>query len=217
MDSTTYYEIWNRIERAAFMPKPKEAKTWLTALNSFFNKTVGKPNLKWNGDDKKKGIFNDSMNYDSMNLVCQYKINKDLSGFSFKISLLNQTVCFEYKDRELCEFDYLIEHCDNRAQNINNQDLAEVIKQKIVHPAIHLHLTKDDELHEIRLGVATKNPFVFLYQFAFQMIAEKDGENTRIQRYNNSPRKQQEINRLADLIGEEIENGRISPGKLLAG
>ena len=124
---------------------------------------------------------------------------------------------FEYSNRELCEFDYLIEHCDNRAQNINNQDLTEVIKQKIVHPAIHLHLTKDDELHEIRLGVATKNPFVFLYQFAFQMIAEKDGENTRIQRYNNSPRKQQEINRLADLIGEEIENGRISPGKLLAG
>lgn len=217
MDSKTYYKIWNRIERAAFMPKPKEAKTWLTALNSFFNKTVGKPNLKWTGDDKKKGVFNFSMHYDSMNLVCQYKINKDLSGFSFKISLLNQTVRFEYKDRELCEFDYLIEHCDNRAQNINNQDLTEVIKQKIVHPAIHLHLTKDDELHEIRLGVATKNPFVFLYQFAFQMIAEKDGKNTRIQRYNNSPRKQQEINRLADLIGEEIENGRISPGKLLAG
>ncbi|MBW2570597.1 MAG: hypothetical protein JRE47_14845, partial [Deltaproteobacteria bacterium] len=155
MNSKTYYEIWNRVERAAFMPKPKEAKTWLTALNSFFNKTVGKPNLKWNGDDKKKGVFNDSMNYDSMNLVCQYKINKDLSGFSFKITLLKQTVSFEYSNRGFCEFDYLTEHCDKRAENINKEDLVEALKQKIAHPAIHLHLTDDKALHEIRLGVAT--------------------------------------------------------------
>ena len=215
MDSKTYYEIWNRVERAAFIPEPKKVKGWLTNLNSFFNKIVGKPNLSW--PKSKNGKINYTLNYDSMNLVCQYEINEDLSGFSFKITLLEQTVSFEYKDRELCEFDYLIEHCDNRAQNINNQDLTEVIKQKIVHPAIHLHLTKDDELHEIRLGVATKNPFVFLYQFAFQMIAEKDGENTRIRRYGNSPKKQQEISRLADLIGEEIDNGRISSGKLLVG
>ncbi len=215
MDSKTYYEIWNRIERAAFMPEPKNVKRWLTNLNSFFNKIVGKQNLSWLKSESGKIIY--TLNYDSMNLVCLYEINQDLSGFSFAITLLEQTVSFEYSNRELCEFDYLIEHCDNRTLNINNQDLAEVIKQKIGHPAIHLHLTKDDELHEIRLGVATKNPFVFLYQFAFQMIAEKDGEDTRIRRYNNSPRKQQEINRLADLIGEEIENGRISPGKLLAG
>ena len=217
MDSTTYYEIWNRIERAAFMPKPKEAKTWLTALNSFFNKTVGKPNLKWNGDDKKKGIFNDSMNYDSMNLVCQYKINKDLSGFSFKITLLEQTVSFEYSNREFCEFDYLHKHYDKKAKIINKEDLVEVLKQKIVHPAIHLHLTDDDFHHEIRLGVATKNPFVFLYQFAFQMIAENKKEGIRPERYEKSQLKKDELNRLADLIGEEIDNGRISPGKLLAG
>ena len=42
-----------------------------------------------------------------------------------------------------------------------------------------------------------------------------DGEDTLIRRYSNSPQKQQEINRLADLIGEEIDNGRISSGKLL--
>lgn len=134
MDSKTYYEIWNRIERAAFVPEPKKIKKWLTALNSFFNKTVGKPNLKWNGDDKKKGIFNDSMNYDSMNLECRYEINKDLSGFSFKITLLEQTVSFEYNNRELCEFDYLHhEHYDKKAKNINKKDLVDVLKQKIVH------------------------------------------------------------------------------------
>ncbi|MBW1745396.1 MAG: hypothetical protein JRG74_11545 [Deltaproteobacteria bacterium] len=217
MDSKTYYEIWNRVERAAFMPEPKEVKKWLSSLNSFFNKTTGKPNLKWNGYNKKKCIFNDSMNYDSMNLVCRYKINKDLSGFSFKITLLEQTVSFEYSNREFCEFDYLTGHCDKRAENIDKDNLVEVLKQKIAHPAIHLHLTDDDSLHEIRLGVATRNPFVFLYQFVFQMIAEKKNESTRLERYDNSPLKEIELNRLADLIGEEIENGRISPGKLLAG
>jgi len=215
MDSTTYYEIWNRVERAAFMPEPKKVKGWLTNLNFFFNKIVGKPNLSWLKSEN--GKINYTLNYDSMNLECKYEINEDLSGFSFKITLLEQEVSFDYNNREFCEFDYLTEHCDKRAENINKEDLVEALKQKIAHPAIHLHLTKDDELHEIRLGVATKNPFVFLYQFTFQIIAETDGKNTQFRRYNNSPRKQQEINRLADLIGEEIENGRISTGKLLAG
>lgn len=107
---------------------------------------------------------------DPLNLQWEYEISKDFSEFSFRISHKNQTLLLDYSNREYCEFDYLIKHCDNRAKNINNQDLTEVIRQKIVHPAIHLHLTKDDELHEIRLGIATKNPFVFLYQFAFQMI-----------------------------------------------
>ena len=215
MDSKTYYEIWNRVERAAFIPDKKNVVKWLTAYNSFFNRIAGKPNLKWL--EKKNGKFRHSLNYEPLNLQWEYEISKDFSGFSFRISHMDQTLLFEYSNREYCEFDYLSEHCDNRTKNINNQDLTEVIRQKIVHPAIHLHLTKDDELHEIRLGIATKNPFVFLYQFAFQMIAEKDGEDTRIRRYNKSPRKQQEINRLADLIEKEIENGRISPGKLLAG
>lgn len=215
MDSKTYYEIWNRVERAAFIPDKKNVVKWLTAYNSFFNRIAGKPSLKWL--EKKNGKFRHNLNYEPLNLQWKYEISKDISGFSFRICHKDQIFTFEYSSREYCEFDYLIDHCDNRAQNINNQDLIEVIKQKIVHPAIHLHLTKDDELHEIRLGVATKNPFVFLYQFAFQMIAEKEGENTQIRRYNNSPRKQQEINRLSDRIGEEIENGRISPGKLLAG
>jgi len=181
----------------------------------FFNKTVGKPNLKWNGDDKKKGIFNDSMNYDSMNLECRYEINKDLSGFSFKITLLKKAVSFDYNNREFYEFDYLYKHYDKKAKNINKKNLVDVLKQKIVHPAIHIHLTDDKSLHEIRLGVATKNPFVFLYQFVFQMIAEKKNEGARLERYGNSPLKEIELNRLADLIGKEIENGRISPGKLL--
>ena len=181
----------------------------------FFNKTVGKPNLKWNGDDKKKGIFNDSMNYDSMNLECRYEINKDLSGFSFKITLLKKAVSFDYNNREFYEFDYLYKHYDKKAKNINKKNLVDVLKQKIVHPAIHIHLTDDKSLHKIRLGVATKNPFVFLYQFVFQMIAEKKNEGARLERYGNSPLKEIELNRLADLIGKEIENGRISPGKLL--
>ncbi|MBW2664520.1 MAG: hypothetical protein JRD93_21730 [Deltaproteobacteria bacterium] len=111
----------------------------------------------------------------------------------------------------------MTEHCDKKAENINKEDLVEALKQKIAHPAIHLHLTDDKALHEIRLGVATRNPFVFLYQFVFQMIAEKKNEGIMLERYGNSPLKEIEINRLADLIGEEIENGRISPGKLLAG
>ncbi len=215
MDSKTYYEIWNRVERAAFMPKKRRVKKWLTAFITFYNGIVEKQNINW--PKKCNGKFSFPMTYNPINLDCECEINEDFSGFSFRISHKDQIFIFEYNNREYCEFDYLIEHCDNRAQNINNQDLTEVIKQKIVHPAIHLHLSKDDELHEIRLGVATKNPFVFLYQFAFQMIAEKDGENTRIRRYNNSPKKKKKINQLADLIGEEIENGRISPGKLLAG
>ena len=213
MDSKAYYEIWNRIERAAFVPDENRVGNWLTAYNSFLNRITGKQDSKWL--KKRNGKFRHSLNYKPLDLQWKYEISRDFSGFSFRITQKDQTFLFEYSNKEYCEFDYLIEHCDNRAQNINHQDLTEVIKQKIVHPAIHLHLTNDEELHEIRLGVATKNPFVFLYQFAFQMIAEKDGEDTLIRRYSNSPQKQQEINRLADLIGEEIDNGRISPGKLL--
>ncbi len=213
MDSKTYYETWNRVERAAFMPKKRRVKKWLTAFITFYNRIVEKQNINW--PKKCNGKFSFPMTYDPINLDCECEINEDFSGFSFKITLLEQTVSFEYSDRELCEFDYLHKHCDKKAQAINKEDLVEVLKQKVVHPAIHLHLTDDESLHEIRLGVATKNPFVFLYQFAFQMIAENKKESIRLERYGKSPLKQNELNRLVDLIETNIEEGKISPGKLL--
>ncbi len=214
MDSKTYYGIWNRVERAAFMPERKRVKNWLTAFITFYNGIVEKQNINW---PKKKGIgkFSFTITYDPFNLDCECEINEDSSGFSFRIQYVEQLFIFEYSDRESCEFDYLFKYCDEKAEIIEKEYLVKVLKQKIVHPAVHLHLSDNNSHHEIRLGIATNNPFVFLYQFAFQLIAEMDGDNFMIKRFDNSPLKKKEINRLADIIDAEIQNGNVSAGKLL--
>ena len=213
MDSKTYYGIWNRVERAAFMPEKKRVKKWLTAFTTFYNKIVETQNINW--PKRNAGKFDFTMTYNPFNLDCVCTIYEDSSKFSFKIKYMKQLFIFDYSDQESCEFDYLFDHCNEKAETIEKETLIEVLKQKIAHPAVHLHLSDNDSHHEIRLGIATKNPFVFLYQFAFQLIAEMDGENFTIIRYKNSPLKQKEINRLADIIGAEIQNDSVSAGKLL--
>ncbi len=171
MDSKVYYEIWNRVERAAFMPEPKKKhmRKWLVAFDSFFNRIFEKPNMKY--PKYENGKFSHSISYEPGCIKFNFEIKEDYSGFSFRVKYIEQTIIFEYNNREACEFDYLFKYCDEKAGTIEKETLIEVLKQKIDHPAVHLHISDNDSLHEIRLGIATKNPFVFLYQFAFQLIA----------------------------------------------
>jgi hypothetical protein len=103
--------------------------------------------------------------------------------------------CFQIDYTE----NYLYEFTNDPSPNINvdvitSDDLKEVIKKRIYHPALHTHLKKEDGrnyYHHLRFGFATNNPFVMLYQVAFQII-DYQNEDSEI--------KEDEVGRLAEIL-----------------
>jgi hypothetical protein len=103
------------------------------------------------------------------------------------------------------EFDYLREHCQESSNEFTLKQLEEVLRCKILHPALHYHI-KDQKIdipHDIRIAAAARNPFLFLYQFSFQFLLIFGNSN-----------KQQELNRLITIISEYKNKMTIPPGIL---
>ena len=117
--------------------------------------------------------------------------------------------CFQIDYAE----DYLYEFTNDPnpsidVNEIEKEDIEEVIKKRINHPALHTHLkTKDggDYYHHLRFGFATNNPFVILYQVAFQIIDYRN---------RDSEIKDIEVSRLAKLLHSNRNEPEISAGVL---
>ena len=91
---------------------------------------------------------------------------------------------------------------------IMKEDIEEVIKTRVYHPALHTHLKREsggDYYHHLRFGFATNNPFVILYQVAFQII---DYQNDR------SIMKGDEISRVSEIIHSNKNEVQIGAGIL---
>ncbi len=117
--------------------------------------------------------------------------------YDVKLYLGNNFINFNYDNQFIAEtnfdFNYLkLPEIKEKLENINEDDIEEILKNFIVHPALHFHFDEESK-HEIRICFAYKNPLIFLYHIAIQL---SDIEN----RYNNSEIKKKEIRRLAKLI-----------------
>ena len=89
-------------------------------------------------------------------------------------------------------------------------EIEGVIKKRIYPPALHTHLKREDGgdyYHHLRFGFATNNPFVILYQLAFQII---DYQNDR------SGMRKNEISRVAKTIYDNKDEVQISAGILFS-
>ncbi len=108
---------------------------------------------------------------------------------------------------------YLFEFKNDPSPNIHvdeiaKDDLKEVIKNRIYHPALHTHLKRKDGkdyYHHLRFGFATNNPFVILYQVAFQIIEYQN---------RNSLVKEDEVDRLSEILFSNKDQPEISAGIL---
>ena len=219
MDSKDFYTYWRYIEERAFLPdrsnpKSKDIGKWLNQfllfLNNLYEKDYGYIKIK-----PKNNKFRHKICFEH-DITCKFSIQDNLSKFSFLIEWKKTSLLFEYDKQYTCEFDYLDEHCSG-SNKFNEDELKEVLMSQIHHPAIHCHIdAKDldndegkrvDVPHGVRIGPANKNPFLFLYQLAFQFLyrlKDKYGLN----------KKEEELKRLTRVIFENKKEMEISPGVL---
>ena len=136
-----------------------------------------------------------------------YSINKGNGGFSIRLFYSKGCFQIDYDDNYLYEFSKELKPNIN-VDDVTREDIEQVIKKRIYHPALHTHLKKEDGgnyYHHLRFGFATNNPFVILYQVAFQIIDYQS---------NKSIMREREISRIAETIYSNKNEVQISAGIL---
>jgi len=213
-------DLWNWVENKAFNPiKQEEKEKWLSCFHKFLSKIWGiEPD--WSKPIKSGNFWCSDQIHDGRDIQLEtlslkplrdseigffYSINKVNGGFS--VRLFYSRGCFQIDYAE----DYLYEFINDPSTNIDvnkidKEDIEEVIKKRINHPALHTHLKREDGgdyYHHLRFGFATNNPFVILYQVAFQII---DFQN------KDSEMKEIEVGRLAEILHSNRNKPKIAAG-----
>lgn len=218
MDSKNYFKYWNYIEKRAFMPaNESETKRWLRCFGLFIEKKFktgdGFPKIK---KESNSLSYEHVIAFKSFNVGFSYTITSDPSKFSILLNWQENILQFDYDSQYTCELDYLEKHCGDQSKEFSRSELEEVLKNKIWHPALHYHIKgrksshQKEEIefpHEIRIGLVTRNPFLFLYQLTFQFLC-------LLQNMHRNTKKEKEFNRLLNVIFENKDQMNISPGVL---
>lgn len=213
MDSKDFYRFWNYIEKRAFLPGvEKEIGKWLRNFNTFFDKLYERE-CAFVKIKPEKGKFCHKIAFDPLGITCDFVIFIDLPKFSFTLKWRQSSqefgnecsLQFEYDGKYFCEFDYLEEHCREMSNDFSEEELENVLRNKIDHPALHYHIkdVKNSFPHDIRIAAAAKNPFLLLYQAAYQFL-----------HFFGDEKKQQELKRLTNVIFKNKDQMPIASGIL---
>ena len=219
-------DLWNWVEAKAFNPRTaKDKLKWLRCFHRFLPSLWGKPFSDWadwhkpentanfwcsdrvnNGQQLKLATLFLTPSEDSK-IRFYYSINKGDKGFSIRLFYSKSCFQIDYDEKYLYEF-LNNPSPDIEVDEITKEDIEEVIEKRIYHPALHTHLKGEGEEkyhHHLRFGFATNNPFVILYQVAFQII---DYQN------RNSEMRKGEVCRLAEILHSNKDKLEISAGIL---
>ncbi len=215
-------DLWNWVEAKAFNPRTERDKLkWLRCFHIFVQKTWGidpdwskpiKSGNYWCSDkiDDGRGLKLESLSLKPLRdseIGFFYSINKMDEGFSVRLFYSKGCFQIDYDTTYLFEFRNDLSP-DIDMNEITKEEIAQVIKKRIHHPALHTHLKREDGgdyYHHLRFGFATNNPFVILYQVAFQII---DYQNDRNEMREN------EILRLTEILHSNKDKPEISAGIL---
>ena len=218
------HDLWSWIENKAFNPRTaKDKLTWLRCFHRFlprlwktyvfawraWNKPVD-TNNSWCSDKDLRELRLHALDLKPLldsKIGFSYSINKVDEGFSVRLFYSKSCFQIDYAEKYLYEFSNNPSP-DIEVDEITKEDIEEVIEKRIYHPALHTHLKKEDGgdyYHHLRFGFATNNPFVILYQVAFQII---DYQNDR------SAMRKNEISRLTEILHSNKDKPEISAGTL---
>jgi len=197
-DKITDIYIWKTIERILFAPKgKKDIAKWFRQYSKFiYTLWEAEPEFQ-----KKKNI---AFNIDNK-LTISFTTPFQLPKFSIDINQGEVEQNLHYDETYLSELDLdemfhsgidkkLLR--DLKQIKPNKDNIYSVLNSMIVHPALHLHFKNIS--HFVRLNTNTKNPFLFLYQLAFQLTDYATD-------FRESDIKNKEINRLTDIAFKNIE------------
>lgn len=215
-------DLWNWVEAKAFNPRTeKDKQTWLRCFHLFLHKIWGiEPD--WSKPIKSGNFWCSDKIHDGRELklktlslkpLCDseigffYCINKVNEEFSMRLFYSSGCFQIDYDTTYLFEFTNDL-NPDIDVDEITKEGIEQVVKKRIYHPALHTHLKREDGgeyYHHLRFGFATNNPFVILYQVAFQII---DYQN------RNSEMREGEVCRLAEILHSNKDMPEISAGIL---
>ncbi len=205
--------IWKIIERMLFSPNgEKEFAKWFRQYNKFISQFLGLP-ISFPVKNNKKIEYSYSI---CNKIAFSFLTPFDLPKFSINYTQGGLSQSFHYDNKYLSELDLIdifnagidkqLLH-NLKQKKISYVQIQRILESMITHPALHLHL--EDLSHSVRLNLNTKNPFLFLYQLAFQLLDYKAD-------LRDSAKKQLEFKRLVEMIVENIDNqNQIASGILL--
>lgn len=203
--------IWNKIERILFTPENKknDLLRWFNQYHKFV----------WKFWELDKEIPTGTRNKYCINfrgkIEISYTVPFALPKFSidFKQDKIEQS--FHYDEQFISKLDILNIYSSGidksklkelKKIKPTHDDIKRILMSMIAHPALHHHF--ESISHFIRINFNTKNLFLFLYQFAFQ-LADYDTD------FKHSELKQEELNKLIVLVKNNIEDEtRIPSGEL---
>lgn len=219
LDNPTKIYLWTVIERILFEPtSDKDKKKWFKQYHKFALKLWGKePEFPTNTEYE---FFLDE------DFQMFFRTPFDHPKFSVDFSYKSSIQSFHYDNSEYFSRMDLVEIYNKgidkayikeiKQVNPTRAEIEAILKSMIVHPDLHVHYYKenfreqktDKPANFIRLGFNTNNPFMFLYHIAFQMYDYKTD-------FKDSKKKQDELNRVVDLVEQNIQSGtKVPSGKL---
>jgi len=216
-------DLWNWIENKAFNPRTERDKqTWLSCFHRSVHKIWGtEPDLEtWKKPIKDGNLWCSDKDWRELRLETlslkplrdseigfSYVIEIRDHGFSVQLFYIRGCLQIHYDFTRLFEFKKdLNPNID--INEITKESITQVIKKRIEHPALHTHIKSEKDgydYHHLRFGFATNNPFLTLYQMAFQII---DYQNEK------SVMRGNEISRLAEIMFSNRNEVQIGAGVL---
>ena len=212
-------KIWNKITRIAFAPEKQGL--WLrnyTGFLGFFHQnghTITFTDQRMEKECDLGGIIKLKI---AVGDCYSIQISKDLyTYFEEKDDNVTETIIkrcdsFDFDNRYCSYFDHSIQIENPSDAIFTEENIRKTINDFIAHPASHIHI-KDVHEDEFRITTETKNPFVFLYQIAFQLL--EPGERCDLDKEEGKRnRKEIEITRISKVIYDNRDKDRIGPGLL---
>ena len=178
MNGNEEYQLWQALEHKLFHPRgTKGIHTWLRNFHRFLPLLWGHGIPDWSKPIRHKAGFqsdepfpqhiNDHFSCHSRDsgVAFSYQIREDLSSFCLRLFWADAYLSLELDDRYLYEHRTYMENCTRPLRN----DLGSLFDKRIAHPGLHTHIGGDNIPHNLRFGLCSNNPFLLLYQAAFQL------------------------------------------------
>lgn len=207
LDQITDLYTWKTIERLLFSPKGKsDSGKWLKQYHKFIFRLWQQTPEILRGKNFTFNFLNQfKLNFQMPLDVNNYSLHLEYSKAQFNLDFDARFLPESWASNHIGEIIRPDKLSKIKKATISQLDIERVLKSMIVHPAHHIHL--EDLSHFVRININTENPFLFLYQVAFQLTNYKTD-------FRNCNEKQKEFQRVLTLLEKNINATSIPAGEL---
>lgn len=211
--------LWKLMEKMAFRPAKDEIVEWLHCYGQFLDHFWQISDYPWYDIVKHNQKVDGLVHYGPLRLKYGFQLEFSLNKHAIYIEFDQCSLQYGYDVNYFNELDSCEKKWDLSGQmakiinNITGGDIEKILEGKVAHPAIHQHIKYKDFPRWIRIDTSAKNPFLFLYQLAFQLC-------DCYHDFKVSAAKKEEFRRLKNLFFDHFKASSpkkgyfpISPGK----